>query len=131
MSKKTTTKKKENKKIPAIATHTIDATGRVLGRLASEVSSILRGKNKPSFEYYLDNGDRVVVTNASKIKTTGQKMTQKKYHHFSGYPGGIKTKTMTQIFAKNPAEVLERAIFNMLPKNKLRAKMIKRLKITN
>ena len=112
-------------------THTIDASDKVLGRLATEITRLLSGKNKASYVPYLDLGDAVIVENAGKIKITGKKLEQKKYYHYSGYPGGLKTKKMGEVFAKNPAEVLYRAVYNMLPKNKLRKRMFKRLKIKN
>ncbi len=112
-------------------THTIDASDRVLGRLASQIAQLLSGKRKASYVPYLDLGDTVIVKNAGKIKITGRKLEQKKYYHHSGYIGGLKTKKMSEIFSKNPAEVLYRAIYNMLPKNKLRKGMLKRLKIQN
>ena len=112
-------------------THKIDATDQILGRLASQIANLLRGKNKPTFTYHIDNGDFVVAKNAAKLKFSGKKFTQKAYHHYSGYPGGLKTNTLITVFKKNPALVLRRSVWNMLPKNKLRAKMIKRLIITN
>ncbi len=112
-------------------THTIDADGRVLGRLATDIAGKLRGKHKPTFEYHQDQGDIVVITNAGKIKTTGAKMTGKVYYRHSGYPGGLKETQMRHMFEKDPSQVLEKAVFNMLPKNKLRAKMMKRLRISN
>ena len=127
MAKKITKIKKAAKSI----THQIDAEGKVLGRLASEISNLLRGKDKATYLPYIDGGNGVVVKNASKIKLTGKKLVQKKYFHFSGYPGGLKTKKLSEIMVKNPSDALKRAVWNMLPKNKLRAKMIKRLKITN
>jgi len=128
--KKTTKNKKISKK-PVIKreTHKIDATDKVLGRLATQIALLLQGKNKASFQPYLDNGDNIVITNATKMKITGKKLEQKIYYHYSGYPGGLKEKKMGEVFAKDPAEVLKRAVWNMLPKNKLRAQMIKRLKI--
>lgn len=132
MDKKTTTKKKVSKK-PVIdrQTHKIDATDKVLGRLASNIAIILRGKNKATFLPHVDGGDNVMVSNASKLKITGNKLDQKIYYHYSGYQGGLKEKKMGDVFEKNPGEVLKRAVWNMLPKNKLRTNMIKRLKITN
>lgn len=126
-------KKKRAKSKPVIQrqTHKIDATDKVLGRLASEIAILLRGKNKASFQPYLDQGDEVIVSNALKLKITGKKLEQKKYFHYSGYPSGLKAKKMSELFSKNPALVLKKAVFNMLPKNKLRAKMIKRLKINS
>lgn len=113
------------------AKYEIDAKDQSLGRLATQVASFLMGKNSASYERHKDMGGTVVITNASKIKVTGKKMEQKEYYHHSGYPGGLKTKTMEDIFKKDPAEVIKRAVWNMLPKNKLRDEMIKRLKITN
>lgn len=109
-------------------THTIDASGKVLGRLAVEISLLLRGKSKPEFAPYKDVGDFVIVKNAEKIMITGKKMEMKKYYSHSGYPGGFKEVSMKRVFDKNPAEVLRRAVSGMLPKNRLRAKQIKRLK---
>ncbi|RLC35160.1 MAG: 50S ribosomal protein L13 [Candidatus Nealsonbacteria bacterium] len=110
-------------------THTIDATNKVLGRLATEIAVLLRGKHKPNFSPYKDEGDFVKVKNADKMKITGRKLTDKKYYHHSGYPGGLKAVSMGEIFRKNPGEVLRRAVWGMLPKNKLRSQMIKRLKV--
>jgi len=109
--------------------HTIDAADKVLGRLATQIALLLRGKNKPSFQPYLDEGDSVVVKNAAKIKVTGKKADQKKYYRHSGYMGGLKETPFKKIFEKDPAWVLRKAVYGMLPKNKLRDKMIKRLKI--
>ncbi len=110
-------------------THTIDATDKVLGRLAVEIVILLRGKNKPDFVPYKDMGDFVVVKNVEKLKFTGRKIEQKKYFHHSKYLGGVKEVPLKKIFLKNPAEVLKKAGFGMLPKNRLRGKMIKKLKI--
>lgn len=109
-------------------THIIDATGKILGRLAAEIAVLLRGKNKPGFLLYKDMGDSVTVKNVKKIAVSGKKMEQKKYYRHSGYPGGFKEIPMKRVFEKNPSEVLRRAVLGMLPKNKLRAKQIKRLK---
>lgn len=125
----TNLKKKEAKPGIQRQTHRIDATGEVLGRLATKVAVLLRGKHKPTFQPHLDQGDNVIVKNISKIKITGKKLKQKKYYHYSGYPGGLKEKSMLELFKKNPGEVLKRAVWNMLPKNKLRKIVIKRLKI--
>ena len=108
----------------------IDATGISLGRLATQIAMILQGKNKPEYQPHLDNGDMVVVSNISKVKITGKKLEQKKYYRHSGYPGGLKETKMQDLFEKNPAEILKKAVFSMLPKNRVRANMIKRLKIT-
>jgi len=110
-------------------THIIDATGKVLGRLATEIVFLLSGKNKPTFLPYKDDGDFVVIKNVGKLKFTGKKFEQKKYYHHTGYLGGLKEIPLKKIFEKNPAEILKKAVFGMLSKNKLRAKMIKRLKI--
>lgn len=109
-------------------THTIDATGKVLGRLAAEIVALLRGKNKASFIPYKDIGDFAVIKNINKIIISGRKIDQKKYYRHSGYPGGLKEISMKKVFEKNPSEVLRRAVLGMLPKNKLRAEQIKRLK---
>lgn len=132
MEKKTAKTKKPTKENTAKrGNHEIDATGKVLGRLATEIAIVLRGKNKPTFQPHLDEGDNVIVTNASKIKITGKKLEQKVYYRYSGYPGGLKEKKMIEIFKKNPGEVLQKAVYNMLPKNRLRDRMFKRLKISN
>ena len=109
-------------------THTIDATDKVLGRLASEIALLLRGKRKPSFVPYKDMGDFVIVKNADKIRLTGKKMDKKKYFRHTGYLGGLKATPLKKIFKANPTEVLRKAVFGMLPKNKLRSQQIKRLK---
>jgi len=110
-------------------THTIDATNKVLGRLASETAVLLRGKHKPNFWPNKDLGDYVVVKNVDKIRLTGKKLEKKIYYRHSGYLGHLKKIPLKKLFAEKPAEVLKRAVFGMLPKNKLRAKMIKRLRI--
>ena len=107
----------------------IDATDRPLGRLASEVAMVLRGKDKPSFEPHIDAGDFVEVSNCAKIKFTGKKLEQKEYIWHTNHPGGLKRQKVKEVFAKDPGEVLRRAVLGMLPKNKLRDQMIKRLKI--
>lgn len=109
-------------------THTIDATDKVLGRLAAEIAVLLRGKQKPDFAPHKDIGDFVVVKNLDKLKFTGKKIEQKKYYRHSGYLGGLKSAPLKTLL-KNPADVLWEAVFGMLPKNRLRAKMIKRLKV--
>jgi len=109
-------------------THTIDASGKTLGRLASQIAILLRGKHKPDFLPYKDTGDFVVVKNVEKIKFTGKKFEKKKYYHHSGYLGGLKEIPLKKVFQKSPKEVLKRAVWGMLPKNKLRAQIIKKLK---
>ncbi len=108
--------------------HTIDASGRILGRLATEIAVLLRGKNKPGFVPYKEMGDIVVVKNADKIVLSGKKMEQKKYYHHSGYLGGLKEVSIKKIFQNDPGDILRRAVMGMLPKNKLRSKQIKNLK---
>lgn len=107
--------------------HKIDATGKAVGRIASEIAIILRGKNKPEYEPHIDAGDIVEVSNIDKLKFTGKKIEQKKYFRYSGYPGGLKEKKMGNLARQNPAEILERAVREMLPPTKLRKDMLKRL----
>ena len=107
----------------------VDATGLTLGRLASAVAQILRGKNKPTYTPHVDTGDFVIVVNADKIKVTGAKATDKVYFRHTGYPGGLKSETFEEAMAKHPERVVERAVKGMLPHNKLGAKMIKKLKV--
>ena len=110
-------------------THTIDATGKVLGRLAAEIAVLLRGKHRPDFAPYKDMGDIVIVKNVAKLKISGKKMEQKKYFRHSGYLGSSKQVPLKTLFKEDPGEVFKKAVFGMLPKNKLRAEMIKRLKL--
>lgn len=109
--------------------HVIDASGKILGRLATEVATILMGKNKAGFVPYLDTGDFVVVTNASKIKVTGKKMKDKVYVRHSGYPGGLKVETFDKMIVRRPEYIIEHAVAGMLPKNRLGRQMIKKLKV--
>ena len=109
-------------------THTIDAAGRSLGRLAVQIANLLRGKHKPDFVPYKDTGDFVVVENIEKVKFTGKKIEKKKYYHHSGYLGGLKEQPLKKLFKNNPQEVLRRAVFGMLPKNRLRSRIIKKLR---
>ncbi len=109
-------------------THTIDAADKILGRLATEIAVLLRGKNKPDFQPNQDKGDFVVIKNVDKIRVTGKKMEQKKYYSHSGYPGALKIISFKKLFESRPQEVLRRTVFGMLPTNKLRALQIKRLK---
>jgi large subunit ribosomal protein L13 len=112
-----------------MAEHTIDAKNKILGRLAVEIANLLRGKNKPSFVPYLNKGDKVTVINTDEIKVSGQKLKNKIYWRHSGYPGGIKQITFERAMEKDSREVLRRAVYGMLPKNKLRDKIIKNLKL--
>lgn len=109
--------------------HIIDATDQSFGRLATQVAILLRGKHKPSFELHMDCGDFVNITNIDKVKVTGKKKDQKKYHRYSGYPSGIKEKTMGQRLEVNPQELFKDAVLHMMPTNKLRSKQIKRLTV--
>jgi len=109
-------------------THTIDATNKSLGRLATEIADLLRGKKKVGFAPYKDEGDFVKVGNIAQMKITGRKFKQKKYYHHTGYLGNLKEITMEKLADKKGIkEVLRKAVFGMLPKNKLRAQIIKRL----
>ncbi|MBA3046808.1 50S ribosomal protein L13 [Patescibacteria group bacterium] len=107
--------------------HKIDASGKAPGRLATQIAIILRGKNKPEFEPHIDAGDIVEISNADELKFTGKKIEQKKYHRYSGYPGGLKEKKMSDLAKSNPGEILRRAVREMLPANKLRQVIMKRL----
>lgn len=109
-------------------TLTIDATGQAIGRIAVKIAMALRGKHRANFEPNQDLGDFVVVKNINKVKFTGNKLENKKYYHHTRYPGGLKETPIKDIFAKDPGEVLKRAVWGMLPKNKLRSEQIKRLK---
>jgi len=105
----------------------IDLTGKTIGRSATQIATWLRGKNKPEYNPSLDCGDIVETTGIGKIKFSGKKFTQKKYFHFSGYLGGLKTKKLSDIYKKDPADILKRAVREMLPPNRLRNSMMKRL----
>nr|WP_296484934.1 50S ribosomal protein L13 [uncultured Acetatifactor sp.] len=107
--------------------YVVDATGMTLGRLASEVAKILRGKNKPVFTPHLDMGDYVIVINAEKISVTGKKLDQKVYYHHSGYVGGLKEVTLKEKMNKKPEQVIELAVKGMLPKGPLGRQMYKKL----
>lgn len=109
--------------------HLIDADGQVLGRLATEIARMLIGKDKVSFTPHVDGGDYVVVTNASLIRVTGKKMADKSYYHHTGYIGGLKEINLADLLARKPAKVIEFAVKNMLPKNKLKKERMKRLKV--
>lgn len=107
--------------------YVVDAAGMTLGRLASEVAKILRGKNKPIFTPHMDTGDYVIIVNAEKIKVTGRKLDQKIYYHHSGYVGGLKETTLREKLAKRPEEVVELAVKGMLPKGPLGRQMYRKL----
>ena len=109
--------------------YVVDATGHTLGRLASEIATILRGKNKPIFTPFIDTGDYVIIVNADKVAVTGKKMDQKIYYHHSDYVGGMKETTLKEMMAKKPEKVLELAVKGMLPKGPLGRSMIKKLHV--
>ena len=108
-------------------TITLDASGKILGRFATEIARLLMGKHKVNYTPNLDNGDIVIITNADKVIMSGKKMEQKRFYDHSGYPGGLKIKKMAETFKKSPEYVIKRTVNRMLPKNKLRPKMLKRL----
>lgn len=107
----------------------VDAEGQTLGRLASQIAAVLRGKHKPIYNPSVDTGDYVIVVNAEKIHTTGQRMDQKKYYRHSGYIGGMTVRTLREQLEKNPERVIQSAVKGMLPKNVLGRKMIRKLKV--
>ncbi len=107
----------------------VDANGKTLGRLATRVAILLRGKHKPSFTSHVDTGDFVIVVNAGKVALTGKKWKEKLYIHHSGYPGGLKSVSAQKIKEKKPERLITMAVQGMLPKNKLGRKMIKKLKV--
>jgi large subunit ribosomal protein L13 len=107
----------------------VDAAGQTLGRLASEVASLIRGKHKPEFTPHVDTGDFVVVINANKIVLTGKKLQQKKYYRHSGYPGGLRTTTAQEMLNSKPERMIELAVRGMLPKNKLGHQLQTKLKV--
>ena len=107
--------------------YVVDATDMTLGRLASEVAKVLRGKNKPTFTPHIDTGDYVIIVNAEKIKVTGKKLDQKVYYHHSEYVGGMKETTLREMLAKKPEKVIELAVKGMLPKGPLGREMYTKL----
>lgn len=109
--------------------YVVDAENKVLGRLASEIATRLRGKHKPTFSSFIDNGDFIVVTNAEKVILTGNKMNDKKYYHHTGYVGGIKEASAKELLVKHPTDLLTKAVKGMLPKNKLGRAQLKKLKV--
>ncbi|MBW1636442.1 MAG: 50S ribosomal protein L13 [Deltaproteobacteria bacterium] len=109
--------------------YVVDAEDKVLGRLASEIASRLRGKHKPTFSSFIDNGDFIVVTNAEKIRLTGNKLNDKKYYRHTGYVGGIKEMSAKELLTKNPTSLITIAVKGMLPKNKLGRAQLKKLKV--
>ena len=109
--------------------YVVDAEGKTLGRLATQIADTLRGKNKPVYTPHIDTGDFVIVVNAEKIAVTGQKLDQKLYHRHSGYPGGLKERTLRQQLERRPTEVIRKAVKGMLPKNRLAAAQLRKLKV--
>ena len=109
--------------------YVVDATGKTLGRLASEIAKILIGKQKPTYTPHVDNGDFVVVINADKVYVTGKKLNEKVYYKHTGYTGHLKETTLKEMLQKKPEEVIRLAVKGMLPKNKLRDRRMKRLKV--
>jgi large subunit ribosomal protein L13 len=107
----------------------INADGKILGRLASEIAVLLRGKKKPEFTPFLDTGDFVIVINAEKIRVTGRKIDQKVYYHHSGYPGGLTTRTLKDLMERKPEEVVKKAVWGMIPKNRLGNAVYRKLKV--
>lgn len=107
--------------------YTIDAADKIVGRLATEVADMLQGKNAPSFDPARESGNRVTVYNTDRMRTTGRKMEQKLYRHHSGYPGGLKEETLERLHRRDSRLVLRHAVNGMLPKNRLRARMLKNL----
>lgn len=107
----------------------VDADGQTLGRLATRIADTLRGKGKPQYTPHTDTGDFVIVVNAEKVAVTGNKLDQKMYHRHSGYPGGLKSRTLREQLDRRPTEVLRKAVKGMLPKNRLAAAQLRKLKI--
>jgi large subunit ribosomal protein L13 len=109
--------------------YVIDAEGQVLGRLATQIATILRGKHKPTYSPHLNGGDFVIVVNAAKVAVTGNRLDQKVYYRHSQYPGGLKQETLRDALKKHPERVIERAVKGMIPHNRLGAQMLQRLKV--
>ena len=109
--------------------HVIDAEGQILGRLATKAARLITGKDKPIYTPFLDTGDHVIIINAGKVKLTGKKLTDKKYRHHTGYPGGMKETTAGVLLSKDPGKLVREAVIGMLPKSKLGRAMRKKLKV--
>ena len=107
----------------------VDAEGKTLGRLATQIADTLRGKQKPQYTPHVDTGDFVIVVNAEKIQVTGNKLDQKRYYRHSGYPGGLRSRTLREQLERRPTEVLRVAVKGMLPKNRLAAAQLRKLKV--
>jgi len=111
------------------AWYLVDADQRTLGRLATEIADLLRGKGKPAYTPHVDTGDFVVVVNAKKVRVTGKKLEQKIYYRHSGYPGGLRERTLAEQLERRPEEVIRKAVKGMLPKNKLASAQLRKLKV--
>jgi large subunit ribosomal protein L13 len=109
--------------------YVVDADGKTLGRLATQLADILRGKRKPEYTPHCDTGDFVVVVNADKIAVTGRKLEQKRYWRHSGYPGGIRSRTLAEMLERRPEEVIRKAVKGMLPRNRLARQQLRKLKV--
>jgi large subunit ribosomal protein L13 len=109
--------------------YVVDAEAKTLGRLATQIADVLRGKDKPAYTPHVDTGDFVIVVNAEKVRVTGQKLDQKIYYRHSGYPGGLRSRTLREQLERRPEEVLRKAVKGMLPKNKLASAQLRKLKI--
>ncbi len=126
---KTTYMAKREEALAARQWHVIDADGKVLGRLATEIANLLRGKTKPTFTPHADTGDFVVVVNAARLRLTGTKLQQKLYRRHSGYPGGLRAETAGKMMQTQPTRVLRKAVEGMLPKNRLGRQLATKLKV--
>jgi large subunit ribosomal protein L13 len=109
--------------------YVVDAEGKTLGRLATQIANVLRGKRKPTYTPHVDVGDFVIVTNAEKIHVTGNKLEGKRYYRHSGYPGGIRSQTLGDLLERRPEEVIRRAVKGMLPRNRLARQQLTKLKV--
>jgi large subunit ribosomal protein L13 len=109
--------------------YVVDAEAKTLGRLATQIADVLRGKTKPAYTPHVDTGDFVIVVNAEKVRVTGQKLDQKLYYRHSGYPGGLRSRSLREQLERRPEEVLRKAVKGMLPKNKLASAQLRKLKI--
>lgn len=109
--------------------YVVDATDQVLGRLASRIATVLRGKQKPEYTPHVDCGDFVIVVNAARVRLTGRKWDQKLYRHHTGYPGGLKRETARQLLARRPDQLVHRAVWGMLPHNRLGRRVMDKLKV--
>jgi len=109
--------------------YVVDASGKTLGRLATQIADVLRGKRKPAYTPHIDTGDFVIVVNAAQIAVTGNKRADKLYHRHSGYPGGLRTRTFEQMITRRPEEVIRLAVKGMMPRNRLARKQLTKLKV--